>query len=193
VTNSKFSPVLQALEQQGDVRILSNPRINMMNGQTALLSVGRNTSFVSQVQTTVTPGTTGNIVTFTVQTSSILSGILIGMVPYIDEKGEISLTVTPIVSNLVNLNSQNFGNSTTGSAQISLPVVDLREMSTTVKVSNGQTVIIGGLISKQESVQDNQVPFLGNLPIVGYLFKSRDKEHTKNELVVLLRPYLINP
>jgi MSHA type pilus biogenesis protein MshL len=193
VTDRRFSPVLQALEQQGDVRILSNPRINMMNGQTALLSVGRNTSFVSKVETTVTPGTSGNIVTFTVQTSSVLSGILIGMVPYINEKGEISLTVTPIVSNLVQLKEASFGGLATGGAQISLPVVDLREMSTTVKMLNGQTVIIGGLISKQESVQDNQVPFLGNLPFVGYLFKNRDKQETRNELVVLLKPYLVNP
>jgi MSHA type pilus biogenesis protein MshL len=193
VTNRQFSPVLQALEQQGDVRILSNPRINMMNGQTALLSVGRNTSFVSKVETTVTPGTSGNIVTFTVQTSSILSGILVGMVPYINEKGEISLTVTPIISNLIQLKDQNFGNSSNGGAQISLPIVDLREMSTTVKVLNGQTIVIGGLIAKQEGVQDNQVPFLGNLPFIGYLFKSRDKQDVKNELVVLLKPYLVNP
>jgi MSHA type pilus biogenesis protein MshL len=199
VTNQNFSPVLQALEQQGDVRILSNPRINMMNGQTALLSVGRNTSFVSNVESTVTPGTSGNIVTFTVHTGSILSGILIGMAPYINEKGEISLTVTPIISNLVALNTQNFGNnqilgiSTNGGVQISLPVVDVREMSTTVKVLNGQTIIIGGLISKVEGVQDNQVPFLGSLPLIGYLFKSRDKQDVRSELVVLLKPYLITP
>jgi MSHA type pilus biogenesis protein MshL len=188
VTDNRFAPVLQALEQQGDVRTLSNPRISMMNGQTALLSVGRNTSFVSKVETTVSQGVPP-ITTFTVSTNSILSGILIGMVPYINEKGEISLTVTPIISNLVELKEQSVGSA----LQLSLPVVDLREMSTTVKVLNGQTVIIGGLISKQESLRDNQAPFLGNIPFLGYLFKSRDKQDVRNELVVLLQPHLITP
>ncbi len=185
VTSSKFSPVLQALQTQGDVRILSDPRVSIMNGQTALLSVGRSTSFIARVDTTITQGLTP-ITTYTVQTSSILSGMLIGIVPYIDEKGEISMTVTPIVSNLVALNTANVG----GLVSVSLPVVDLREVSTTVKVQNGQTIILGGLISAQESVQDNQVPILGNIPFLGYLFKSRNKQQIKNELVVLLQPIL---
>jgi MSHA type pilus biogenesis protein MshL len=188
ISNRRLNPVLQALENQGDVRTLSNPRINIMNGQTALLSVGRNTSFISKVETTVSEGVTP-ITTYTVTTNSVLSGILIGIVPYINDRGEISLTVTPIVSNLVDLKEKTIG----GQVSLSLPVVDLREMSTTVKVADGQTIVIGGLISKQESLQDNQVPFLGNLPFVGYLFKSRDKQQARSELVVLLQPKLITP
>jgi general secretion pathway protein D len=64
-------------------------------------------------------------------------------------------------------------------------------MSTTVKVTNGQTIIIGGLIEKLESVQDDQVPFLGNIPLMGYFFKSRNKQDAKNELVVLIQPFLV--
>jgi len=186
VTDQRFAPVLQALQQQGEVRILSNPRINIMNGHTALLSVGRNTSFISKVETTTTGGITP-ITTYSVQTSSILSGILIGIVPYINERGEISLTVTPIISKLQDLKEKSVGTA----IQISLPIVDLKELSTTVKVMNGQTIIIGGLIEKQESVQDDQIPFLGNIPLMGYFFKSRNKQDTKNELVVLLQPFLV--
>ncbi|MCX5810970.1 MAG: pilus (MSHA type) biogenesis protein MshL [Proteobacteria bacterium] len=186
VTDHRFAPVLQALQQQGEVRILSNPRINIMNGQTALLSVGRNTSFISKVETTTTGGI-APVTTYSVQTSSILSGILIGIVPYINERGEITLTVTPIISKLQDLKEKSVGTS----IQISLPIVDLKELSTTVKVMNGQTIIIGGLIEKQESVQDDQVPFLGNIPLLGYFFKSRNKQDTKNELVVLLQPFLV--
>jgi MSHA type pilus biogenesis protein MshL len=188
ISNRRLSPLLQALENQGDVRTLSNPRINIMNGQTALLSVGRNTSFISKVETTVSEGITP-ITTYTVTTNSVLSGILIGIVPYINDRGEISLTVTPIVSNLVDLKEKTIGSQ----VSLSLPIVDLREMSTTVKVSDGQTIVIGGLISKQESLQDNQVPFLGNLPLFGYLFKNRDKQQVRSELVVLLQPKLITP
>jgi MSHA type pilus biogenesis protein MshL len=189
VTDQRFAPVLQALETQGEVRLLSNPRINIMNGQTALLSVGRNTSFISKVESTTTGGI-APITTYSVQTSSILSGILIGIVPYINERGEISLTIAPIISKLIELKDKNVG-AVGNQTQISLPTVDLKELSTTVKVLNGQTIIIGGLIEKLESVQDDQVPFLGSIPLLGYLFKSRNKQDTKNELVVLIQPFLV--
>jgi MSHA type pilus biogenesis protein MshL len=188
VTDSRFAPILQALETQGEVRTLSNPRVSIMNGQTALLSAGQNRSFISKIDSTTIGGVTP-VTTFSVQTSSILSGILVGIVPYINENGEISLTVTPIISNLVKLDDKNVGSN---QIQISLPTVDLRELSTTVKVLDGQTVIIGGLIQKTESLQDNQVPFLGNLPLLGHLFKSRDKLDIRTELVVLLQPFLIS-
>jgi MSHA type pilus biogenesis protein MshL len=187
VTDTRFAPILQALETQGEVRTLSNPRVSIMNGQTALLSVGRNTSFISRIDTT-TIGGISPVTTFSVQTSSILSGILVGIVPYINENGEISLTVTPIISSLVQLTEKNVG----GAVQISLPTVDLRELSTTVKVLDGQTIVIGGLIQKTENLQDNQVPFLGNIPLLGNFFKSRDKQDVRTELVVLLQPFLVS-
>lgn len=185
VTNNRFSPILKALETQGNVRILSNPRINIMNGQTALLSVGQNQSFISKVETTTTSGTTP-ITTYTVETSSVLSGMMIGMLPTINEQGEISITVTPITSNLVSLKQQVVGESS-----ISLPVVDLRELSTTVKVRDGQMIILGGLISKKEALTDDQVPVLGNIPGLGFLFKSRDRQEARNELVIVLQPALV--
>ncbi|MBI4690725.1 MAG: hypothetical protein HY754_10750 [Nitrospirae bacterium] len=190
ITGSNFSTLLNALQEQGEVRTLSNPRINIMNGQTAMLSVGRNTTFISQVQTSTSTGTTP-ITTFTVGTSTILSGIIIGIVPYINEDGEISLTITPIISDLINLDERTVGQSD-NQTQISLPTVDLKELSTTVKARDGQMVIIGGLISKKESIEDNKVPVLGDLPIVGGLFKSRDKQESKTELVIALQPMLIS-
>lgn len=189
---SSFSTLLKALQSQGEVRILSNPRVNIMNGQTALLSVGRNVSFISKVETTTTTAAGATpTTTFTVQTSNILSGIIIGIVPYINENGEISLTVTPIISDLVQLQEKTVGTGTS-QAQISLPTIDLRELSTTVKVRDGQMIIIGGLISKKESFQDNKVPGLGDLPILGGFFKNRDKAESRSELVVVLQPVLVS-
>jgi MSHA type pilus biogenesis protein MshL len=187
VTDNRFSPILHALEQQGNVRILSNPRINVMNGQTALLTVGQNQSFISKVESTTT-ATAGSapITTYTIETSSVLSGMMIGMLPTVNEQGEISLTVTPITSNLVSLKEQSVGE-----ASISLPVVDLRELSTTVRVRDGQMIILGGLISKKEALTDDQVPILGNIPGLGVFFKSRDKQELRNELVVVLQPVLV--
>lgn len=186
---SSFSALLEALKEQGELRTLSNPRVNIMNGQTSLLSVGRNENFVSKVETTTVTGTTP-ITTFTVTTSSVLSGIIIGIVPYINEIGEISLTITPIVSDLVDLIPATFGPN--DEIKISLPIVDLRELSTTVKVKDGQLIIIGGLIKKKENLQKNKVPLLGDIPYLGELFTQRDKEESKTELVVILQPQLVS-
>lgn len=189
---ASFSTLLKALQSQGEVRTLSNPRVNIMNGQTALLSVGRNVSFISKVETTTTTAAGATpTTTFTVQTSNILSGIIIGIVPYINENGEISLSVTPIISDLIQLQEKTVGIETS-QTKISLPTIDLRELSTTVKVRDGQMIIIGGLISKKESFQDNKVPGLGDVPVLGGVFKSRDKAESRSELVVVLQPVLVS-
>lgn len=189
---SSFSALLNALKEQGELRTLSNPRVNIMNGQTSLLSVGRNVNFVSKVETTTF--FTGNepTTTFTVTTSSVLSGIIIGIVPYINEIGEISLTITPIVSDLAKLEDKEIGESGGNQITISLPTIDLRELSTTVKVRDGQLIIIGGLIQKEENLQKNKIPLLGDIPYLGELFTQRDKEESKTELVIILQPQLVS-
>lgn len=193
VSKWNFNGLLQALQAQGEVRVLSNPRVNIMNGQTALLSVGRNVNFISRVETTTSTASTGTVptTTFTVQTSSVLSGIIIGIVPHINEHGEITMAVTPIVTDLVNLEDRVVGRVGENTIQISLPTIDLRELSTTVKVKDGNMVVIGGLIQNKDKLIDNQVPFLGNIPIIGYLFKSRDKQIEKTELIIMLKPVII--
>jgi type II secretory pathway component GspD/PulD (secretin) len=181
--------VINALQQQGEVRTLSNPKLNIMNGQTALLSVGRNETYIAKIETTTT-ASNPPVTTFSVSTSSVLSGIMIGIIPYINENGEISLTITPIISEKVKFEEKKVGNPPV--IELSLPTVDLRELSTTVKVRDSDIVIIGGLISKKEKLEDNQVPFLGNIPLLGLLFKSRDKLQTKTELVVIIQPILVS-
>ncbi|MCX5836505.1 MAG: hypothetical protein NTX62_05965, partial [Deltaproteobacteria bacterium] len=168
-------------------------------GQTALLSVGKNVSFISSVQTTTTAVSgAASTITFSISTGNVLSGIMIGLVPFINETGEISLTITPIVSDLIELKDKTFGTPDTSTTpptypySIQLPTIDLRQLSTTVKVRSGHMVVIGGLISKKEQLTDSQVPGLGDIPILGYFFKSRSKSVIKTELVVLLQPVIVS-
>lgn len=189
IESINIKALVNALEQQGDVRLLSNPRINMMNGQTAMLTVGRNTAYISSIESTTLQGT-NPVVTYSVGTSSILSGITIGIVPFVNEMGEISLTITPILSDLVSLDTKNIG-SPLQQLQISLPVVDLRELSTTAKVRDGQVLVIGGLTRRNERVKENATPFLSGLPLLGGLFRSTDRGETNSELVILLQPVLL--
>jgi MSHA type pilus biogenesis protein MshL len=187
-----LSLIVKALSQFGDVRTLSNPRISIMNGQTSLLTVGRNFSFISKAESNVTTSGTGSpIVTYSVETSNLLSGLIIGIVPYIDDKGEISLTITPVISNLLGITEKTFG-SAGAQTIIQLPTVDLRELSTTVKVKDGELVIIGGLIKREENLTENKTPILGDIPILGNLFKSHDRVQTNTELVILLQPRIIS-
>jgi type II secretory pathway component GspD/PulD (secretin) len=163
-----------------------------MNGQTSLLTVGRNFSFISKAESNVTTSGTGSpIVTYTVETSNLLSGLIIGIVPYIDDKGEISLTITPVISNLLGITEKTFG-SAGAQTIIQLPTVDLRELSTTVKVKDGELVIIGGLIKREENLTENKTPILGDIPILGNLFKSHDRVQTNTELVILLQPRIVS-
>lgn len=184
--------LLTALKTQGEVKTLSNPRINVMNGQTALLSVGRNFNYISKVTTTSTTasGSTPTI-TYSVETGNILSGVLLGLLPSINSKGEIKLTVTPIISDLVKLEDKTIGSDVTNQIKVSVPTVDLRELSTTVKLHDGEMLVIGGLIANKQDLQDTKVPVLGDLPLIGGLFTQKKHADKRTELIVVLRPHLI--
>ncbi len=183
--------ILKALQEQGEVKTLSNPRVSIMNGQATMLSVGRNTTFISSVETTTTQEGSSTTTTFTVDTNSVLSGVMFGLVPYINSDREITMAITPIVTNLVQLDTKTVGASG-NTVEIKLPTVDLREMSTTVKVLDGQIIIIGGLIDKKETLNEDQVPILGDIPIIGELFKSVSKSYENTELVIMLIPRIVS-
>lgn len=190
VSKWNFTSLLKAIQQQGEVRTLSNPRLNIMNGHTAILSVGSSISFVtlqSVLATTTTGTTTTTGIAAMPTVSSVLSGLSIGIVPYISENGEISLTITPLIADVIKFEPQ-----TVNGAQISVPTINIREMSTTVKVRDGQMVIIGGLIQNKENLQDNRIPGLGSVPAAGGLFRNRDKSESRTELVVVLQPILLS-
>lgn len=183
--------LLTALKTQGEVKTLSNPRINVMNGQTALLTVGRNTNYVSKISSTISTGTgTTPIITYTADTANVLSGIMIGIAPNINSKGEIRMAITPIISDLVSLTPTDIG-SGDYKTNIQIPIVDLRELSTTVKVRDGEMIVIGGLISNKQDLQDEKIPFVGDIPWLGTLFSRKNYQDKRTELVVVLQPYLV--
>lgn len=192
ISRANFQALLTALKTQGDVKTLSNPKINVMNGHASILTVGRNQSFISRItsSTTAAAGSTP-VTTFSVETSSVLSGMIIGIVPFISETGEISINITPITSDLVTLQEKSVG-AAGNQTLISIPTVDLREMTTTVKMRDGQMVIIGGLISRKETSNEEKIPFIGDIPFLGKLFTRIDNKESRSELVLLLRPHIVS-
>ncbi len=184
--NKSFSLIIDAMKEQGHVEVLSNPKISVMNGQPAMISVGDNVKYVDSVSST-TDGTTGSV-TYTVETASIMSGLGMGVIATIGDNNEIILSLTPVTSKL----ETPIEYKVFGSNQVGLPKVSLREMNTTVRVKDGEMLIVGGLIDNSSSYNDNHVAGLGKLPGLGKLFRNDGTVSSKKELIILLRPHIIS-
>jgi len=179
---------LNALEEFGDIKVLSNPRIRVTNGQPALISVGTSSSYIQEITLTITTLDGGGTITEPeVTIGSIFDGIMLGVIPYIDlESGYVNISITPIKSRVIKLEERNISGNT-----YTLPTVDLEETSTQIRVKNGNIVALGGLISKNLVNTTKSIPILGDIPYLGYLFSQNVKSVETNELVILLEPVII--
>ena len=182
---TNFNVLIDAIKQQGHVEILSNPKISVMNGQPAMISVGKNVTYVKQV-TSTTDSQTGTV-SYTVTPDSVMSGLGMGVIATIMDNGEIVLTLTPVTSAL----TEPIEYKTFGGTQVGLPEVSLREMNTMVRVKNGEMLVVGGLIDNSTNYNNQYVSGLGKLPILGKLFRTDGTVTNKKELIILLRPKII--
>lgn len=190
VSSSKhgFDAAINALAGFGDIKVLSNPRIRVTNGQSALISVGTSSSYIQEIKVTTTSVEGGSsIITPEVTVESIFDGIMLGVVPSIDlENNAVNLSITPIKSRIVSLEERSVeGNLYT------LPVVNLEEATSQIRVKSGNIVALGGLISKNLATENTKVPIFGDIPILGYLFRQESKSVQTSELVILLEPLIL--
>lgn len=178
-----FSLALDFLDTQGDTKILANPKITVMNGQPAMISVGDNVKYIDSVTTTITDG----VASYAVTTGSVMSGLGMSVVATIMDNDEVILSLTPVTSKLDEpIEYRTFGGANT----VGLPKVRLREMKTTVRIKDGQILVIGGLIDSLDDNTGNKVPGLGSVPGIGKLFSHNTRTTQKTELVILLQPKL---
>jgi MSHA biogenesis protein MshL len=188
-TNS-FAALVSFLETQGDLQVLSSPRIATLNNQKAVLKVGTDEFFVTNVTTnTSTTGTT-TTQSPTITVSPFFSGVALDVTPQIDENNQIILHVHPSVSSVVE-KTKNIDLGTSGNFRLPLASSTVSESDTIVRVSNGNIVAIGGLMKESQTRDTSQVPWLGSTPIVGNLFGSKRRTSFKSELVILLKPTVI--
>ncbi len=176
-----FDAVLTALHEQGEVRVISQPRLLTMNNQPALIKVARDESFFNQV---ISRGVSGSpdIITEQVQTVSV--GLILSVTPQISEDGWIMLDVTPIITRLSKIVISPQGTATA-------PVIDVKQISALVRVRDGEMVVIGGLIQDRVSHVERKVPILGDLPWLGRIFKGTYDVKEKTELVIFLSPRIV--
>ncbi len=186
-----FAALLSFLETQGGVNVLSSPRIATINNQKAVLKVGTDDFFVTNVSTTSSTSGTSTVVTPTITVAPFFSGIALDVTPQIDDNNNIILHIHPSVSSVVE-RRKVIDLGALGSFTLPLASSDVNVTDTIVRVQDSNIVAIGGLM-RQQSVNDrSQVPGVGDAPGIGNLFRQRDSRNVKSELVILLKPTIIH-
>jgi MSHA biogenesis protein MshL len=188
-SSEDFSGVLNLLSTQGNVQVLSSPRVTAINNQKAVIKVGDDEYFVTDIssQNTITATTTS--VVPDIELTPFFSGIALDVTPQINDKGSILLHIHPSVietqeqEKIVTLNQE----------QIVLPLAQstIRESDTIIRANSGEIVVIGGLMQSVKSEEHSKTPLLGDIPYFGQLFKNTREKETKRELIILLKPTVV--
>lgn len=186
-----FAALLSFLETQGGVNVLSSPRIATINNQKAVLKVGTDDFFVTNVSTTSSTSGTNTTVTPTITVAPFFSGIALDVTPQLDASNNIILHIHPSVSSVVE-RRKVIDLGSLGSFTLPLASSDVNETDTIVRVQDGNIVAIGGLMRQQSISGRSQVPGIGDAPGIGTLFRQRDSSNVKSELVILLKPTIIH-
>jgi MSHA biogenesis protein MshL len=190
VQTANFAALISFLETQGTVHVLSSPRVAAVNNQKAVLKIGTDEFYVTGVQTTTNSTTTGNTVSPSVTLQPFFSGVVLDVTPQIDDKGNILLHVHPSVSQVSTINkSVNLG--TAGSLNLPLAASATSELDSIVRGQNGQVVAIGGLMRQSSTADDSQVPGTSSVPVLSSLFGAKKRVNQKRELVVLIKPTIV--
>lgn len=185
-----ISKVLSLLETQGSVQVLSSPRVSTVNNQKAVIRVGSDEYFVTGISNNTTSNATSVSSTPNIELSPFFSGIALDVTPQIAEDGEVVLHIHPVVSDVKD-QQKNF---TVGNQDFSLPLAlrGIRESDSIVKAQNGQVIVLGGLMQESKDNTDGKRPILGDIPLVNTLFRTKNKAKSKTELVILLRPIVVD-
>nr|WP_320049036.1 pilus (MSHA type) biogenesis protein MshL [uncultured Desulfuromonas sp.] len=183
-----FEAFIEAVKTQGDVQVLSSPRISTLNNQKAVIKVGTDEFFVTDISSDTVTGTT-TTTTPDITLTPFFSGIALDVTPQISGKGRVTLHVHPTVSDVVD---QTKVITVAGQTQ-SLPLAfsSVRESDTIVEARSGQVVVIGGLMKNSDSRDGAGVPLLGDIPGLGHLFRHQKNSTSKSELIILLKPQVV--
>ena len=184
-----FGAFIELLELHGDTRVLSSPRVSTLNNQKAVIKAGTDEFFVTNVASNTVTGASSTT-SRDVELTPFFSGIALDVTPQISEEGEVTLHIHPTVSEVTD---QQKNLTVSGQTDV-LPLAfsEIRESDSVVKARSGQIIVIGGLMRDSETRQRFGLPGLSRVPGVGNLFTSTRKVNRKTELVILLKPIVVN-
>jgi len=188
-----FTGFLEFLETQGDVHVLSSPRVSTVNNQKAVIKVGTDEFFVTDVNTNSNTSTSGSSTnqSVNVELTPFFSGVALDVIPQISDDDVVTLHIHPSVSE-VSERVKQLSLTTTSQLSVPLALSKIRESDSIVRARSGQVVVIGGLMQNQTRDITSSVALLGDLPLIGGLFRHKQQVTRKSELVILLRPIVVN-
>ena len=188
---SNFAALISFLESQGTVHVLSSPRIATLNNQKAVLKIGSDEFYVTGVSTTTTTtGTGAGVTSPSVTLQPFFSGVVLDVTPQIDDHGNVTLHVHPSVSQVTTIVKDiNLGSA--GDLTLPLAASATSEMDSMVRGQDGHVVAIGGLMRQSTTTDRSQLPGASGLPVIGALFGNSNDVLQKSELVVLIKPTVV--
>jgi general secretion pathway protein D len=193
INGNPLNITLKALETFGDVKVLSSPKVMTLNNQTAILKVVDNeVYFTTDVQ--LDSGSVNQNSQLAVDTTvnTVPVGIVMSVTPYIDGDEKVTLNIRPTISRIIRF--VNDPNPLLAEKDVvsQIPVLQVREIETMLKVNNRDTAVIGGLMQDQINKENRGVPFLSSIPLLGALFSYTEEKFIKSELVIFIRPVVID-
>lgn len=192
ITSLNFNFALKFLESFGDVRVLSSPKISVLNNQTAVLKVVDNLVYFTIQATQSAPTAAGpGIATFTTTLNSVPVGFIMSLVPQISDTDTVVLNLRPTISRKIgDVADPNPSLAATGVTSL-IPVIQTREMESVLRVQSGQVAVLGGLMQDAVTNIEDTIPGVRDLPGIGQIFSQRRDGNQKTELVIFLRPVVI--
>lgn len=189
-----FSAFIEVLKSQGNVHVLSSPQVSSVNNQKAVIKVGKDEFFITNVTSTTSAGAVAG--TSTSQSNAtftpFFSGVALDVMPQINENDEVILHIHPTVSSVTEKTKTVTSGDSGTALSIPLAVSSIRESDSIIRAKSGQVVIIGGLMQNTIESRTSKVPLLGDIPLVGGLFRHSQDIEKKSELVILLKPIVMN-
>ncbi|HEY9050680.1 MAG TPA: pilus (MSHA type) biogenesis protein MshL [Gammaproteobacteria bacterium] len=190
ISGDPLSITLRSLEQFGDVKVLSTPKVMAINNQSAILKVVDNiVYFEMNVDSTTSEGETNT--TFETEIKTVPVGFVMSVTPFINDKDIVTMNIRPTISRIIDYAVDPNPEFKRVDVISSVPVIQVREIESVLTVNSGDTAIIGGLMQDSKNDVNTGVPFLSKIPIIGGLFSYEDDLREKSELVIFIRPIVV--
>lgn len=202
----EFNGLIRLLESFGTVRVLSSPRLSVLNNQTALLKVVDNVVYFTVQSATSQVANAGATTSFNTTINTVPVGIVMNVTPFVSESDAVTLNIKPTISRIVRFvedpnpslrnpclitGATNAANCNIAPISNQIPEIQTRELESMIKVQNGQIAVMGGLIQDRINNSEDSIPGLNRIPVVRFGFENRNLQSVKTELVIFLRPVVI--
>ena len=190
VDTADFTGLIRLLSTQGEVQVLSSPRVSTVNNQKAVIKVGTDEFFVTDVSSNSNANISGATFSPDITLTPFFSGIALDVTPQISEDGYIILHMHPSISDVQDQNKEIL----LGETLLALPLAlsTIRESDSVVRAQSGQVIVVGGLMENISQDEDAGLPGVSDVPGLGVLFKQQSQKNRRTELVILLRPLVVD-